>query len=215
LNLGYAAATFALVIPAELPDKTFISAVILSSRHRAAPVWLGVASGLVVQAAIAVLAGRLLALLPHRTVTAVTGALFLLGALYLIFSTEKVDEDQGVELAAVEESVIVGDEATGAAVSSPAVAQSSFLKVAATSFAIVLVAEFGDLTQILIANLSARYRDPTGVFVGASLAFIVVSGAGVAAGRTLLRVVPLALIRKLSGLALLALGIWSVVDAIS
>jgi hypothetical protein len=37
VDLAIAATTFALVIPAELPDKTFISCLVLASRHRAPP----------------------------------------------------------------------------------------------------------------------------------------------------------------------------------
>ena len=77
MNLAVAATTLALVIPAELPDKTFISCVVLSSRHRGLPVWLGGASALTVQALIAVVAGRLLALLPHTTVKIVVAVLFM------------------------------------------------------------------------------------------------------------------------------------------
>ena len=90
MNIGLAAATFAVVIPAELPDKTFISTVVLSSRYRALPVWIGAASGLVLQALVAVLLGKLLSLLPHRVVEAIVAALFLGGALYLIAVKEKV-----------------------------------------------------------------------------------------------------------------------------
>jgi putative Ca2+/H+ antiporter (TMEM165/GDT1 family) len=51
------------------------------------------------------------------------------------------------------------------------------------------------------------------VFTGAALAFVVVSGVGVAAGRALTRLVPLDAVRKVSGLILLGLGIWSAVAA--
>ena len=64
---------------------------------------------------------------------------------------------------------------------------------------------------MLIANLTAHYRDELSVFVGAVVAFWVVSAAGVVAGRTITRYVPLALVRRLSGVALLGLGIWSLV----
>ena len=83
MNLGLAAATFAVVIPAELPDKTFVSTVVLSSRHRPLPVWSGAAAGLVVQAGVAAVAGRLLALAPHRVVAAIVAGLFVAGAAYL------------------------------------------------------------------------------------------------------------------------------------
>jgi putative Ca2+/H+ antiporter (TMEM165/GDT1 family) len=215
VNLGLTAATFALVIPAELPDKTFISSVVLSTRHRPLPVWLGCASALVLQAAIAVLAGRLISLLPHRVVSIVVAVAFLGGAAYLLLSKEEAVEAEAAELAEIEEVLVdTGREPLDRpALAARANAEKS-LRIVAASFGIVALAEFGDLTQVLIANLSARSRDPLSVFVGAALAFVVISGAGVAAGRTLTRVVPLALVRRLSGVALLGLGIWSVVEAI-
>ena len=42
MNLAVAATTCALVIPVELPDKTFASCLVLSSRHRPLPVRSGV-----------------------------------------------------------------------------------------------------------------------------------------------------------------------------
>src|SRR5487761_2568515 len=114
MNIALAAATFALVIPAELPDKTFISAIILSSRHRPLPVWIGASSALVLQALIAVILGRLLALLPHRTVEGVVAALFLGGAAYLLFIPEKAALQQGSELADREERLAGQGEALAA-----------------------------------------------------------------------------------------------------
>lgn len=209
MNLGIEAITFALVVPAELPDKTFISGVVLSSRYSALPVWIGAASGLIVQAGIAVVAGRLLSLLPHHIVEGVVAALFFAGALYLLLVKEKTAIGEGEAIATRQERAL--DKADVQAVALGA--RSSQFRVVLTTFVIIAIAEFGDLTQILIANLSARYRDPLSVFIGASVAFIVVSGVGVALGRTITRVLPLALIRKISGLALLALGILSVVNA--
>ncbi|MEO8329598.1 MAG: TMEM165/GDT1 family protein, partial [Candidatus Nanopelagicales bacterium] len=34
--------TFVLILPAELPDKTFIATLVLSTRYRPLAVWLGV-----------------------------------------------------------------------------------------------------------------------------------------------------------------------------
>ena len=199
MNFVLVGATFAIVVPAELPDKTFISAIILSSRYRALPVWIGAASGLVLQAAIAVLAGRLLAFLPHRVVEIIIAVLFLLGAAYLIFVPEKREIAEGEHIAEQEQNKLA-----------PPI---SNLRIAMTTFGIVALAEFGDLTQVVIANLSARFRDPWSIFVGAAAAFIVVSALGVVTGRTLTRFIPLQIVRRLSGLALLGLGIWSIVGA--
>lgn len=196
MNLAIAATTMVLVIPAELPDKTFISCVVLSSRHKALPVWIGGALALTLQALLAVVAGRLLALLPHTTVRIVVAVLFMAGAVYLIFVPEKAQEEKGERLG--ERAVTV----------------ASNWRVFFTTFSIVALAEFGDITQVLIANLTARYRDPVGVFVGATVGFWIVSGLGVLSGKTITRVVPLSLVRKLCGLVLLGFGIWTIVSIV-
>lgn len=83
-----------------------------------------------------------------------------------------------------------------------------------TTFSVVALAEFGDITQILIANLTARFKDPWAVFLGASVAFVLVSGIGVLGGRAIIRVVPLGIVRRISGLALLGLGIYTIVELV-
>ena len=60
----------------------------------------------------------------------------------------------------------------------------------------IFVGEFGDLTQILTANLAAHYRQPWSVFTGAALGLLTVPGVGVLSGRALVRVLPLNVIRK-------------------
>ncbi len=200
MNLVLAATTFGVIIPAELPDKTFIAAVVMSSRNRPLPVWLGVASGLILQAGIGVIAGRLLALLPHHVVEGIVAGLFLLGGLYLVLVRDKTVESHAQDLAASEEG--------------KAPPPASFLKVAGTAFGVVALAEFGDLTQVIVANFTAHSRDPLSVFVGAAVAFVLVSGLGVLTGRTLVRYVPLSLVRKISGAVLIGLGIYSLVGAL-
>ena len=196
MNLAVAVATGALVIPAELPDKTFISCVVLASRNRALPVYIGAGLALTVQALIAVVAGGLLALLPHTAVRIVVAALFIGGALYLIFVPEKAEQAKGERLG---EHVI------------PVI---SNWRVMLTTFSIIALAEFGDITQVLIANLTARYRDPVGVFVGATVGFWIVSGLGVLSGKWITRVVPLSIVRRLSGAVLLGFGIWTIVGIV-
>ena len=59
----------------------------------------------------------------------------------------------------------------------PAVmARNGFWRVAARSFAVLFIAEFGDLTQLATANLAARYHDPVSVGVGAVLGLWAVGG---------------------------------------
>ena len=63
----------------------------------------------------------------------------------------------------------------------------------------ILVAEFGDLTQILTANLAARYHhDLASVAIGAVLGLWAVAGLAIVGGRSLLKVVPLTVITRIA-----------------
>ena len=184
--------TFFLVALAELPDKTMIATLFMAARSKPAFVWLGATSAFAIHVVLAVVAGRLLQLLPHRVLEAVVTVLFLAGAAYLLVVPEKSAEDKGIEEA---EQAAQGGR-----------------KVFATAFVVILVGEFGDLTQLLTVNLVAKYHQPLSVGVGAFLALMTVAALGAFAGRFLIRVVPLQLIRRLSGVLLLgfaAYGIYS------
>ena len=205
MNFGALLATFAIVIPAELPDKTMITCIVMSSRHRAMPVWLGGAAALILQAGVAVIAGRLLALLPATPLHAVVATLFIAGAAYLILLPEREQTSTSEALVEEEEEREEAKEEAAGAASSP-------WRPLFTTFSIVALAEFGDITQIVIANLTARYHAPLAVFLGASAAFVLVSGIGVLGGRTIIRVVPLSIVRRISGVILLGLGIYTIVE---
>ncbi|WP_019326255.1 TMEM165/GDT1 family protein, partial [Streptomyces sp. TOR3209] len=91
----------------------------------------------------------------------------------------------------------------------------SFWKVSGAGFMLILVAEFGDLTQIMTANLAARYDDPLSVGLGAVLALWAVAGLGIVGGKALMKRVPLALITKIAALLMLGLGVWSLWEAVA
>jgi len=192
VNLSVLLITFGVIFVAELPDKTMIATIVLSSRYRPLPVWIGAALAMVVNSAVAVLAGRLLELLPHRWVEAVVAALFAGGSLYLLLVKEEVETRVGEKEA---EKARAGH------------------RVALGAFVVIVLAELGDLTQILTANLVARYHSPWSVFVGSASALVTVMGVGVIGGRVLLRVLPLATIRRVAGVVLAGFAIFSAVQA--
>ena len=191
MDLSIVAVTFGLIFVAELPDKTMIATIVLASKHRPLPVWIGAAAAMVFNSALAVGAGRLLELLPHRAVEGVVAALFAAGSLYLLLTREAAAEQRGEGEASRE---------------------SSNRAVALTAFGVIIVAELGDLTQILTANLAAHYHQPWSVFVGAAAALIAVVGIGVIGGRALLRVLPLAVIRKIAGALLAGFAVYAAVQ---
>ncbi|GAB3645737.1 TMEM165/GDT1 family protein [Streptomyces sparsus] len=190
-SLTVVAVVFGVVFLAELPDKTAMAGLVLGTRFRASYVFAGVAAAFVVHVALAVAAGSVLTLLPQRLLAAVTGLLFLGGAAVLLWK-----KDHGAE-----------------EVKEPA--DQSFWKVAGSGFTLIMVAEFGDLTQIMTANLAARYEDPLSVGLGAVLALWSVAGLGILGGRALMRRVPLRLITRIAAALMTGLGLWSLFEAVA
>jgi putative Ca2+/H+ antiporter (TMEM165/GDT1 family) len=175
--------TFAVIFPAELPDKSLLAALVLGTRFPALPVWLGASAAFVIHVVIAVVAGGLLRLLPSTLVDVIVTVLFALGAAVLLLGREEEPEEVEVPRGA-----------------------PSWARAFWTSFGVVFVGEWGDITQLATANLAARYDDPVSVGIGAGLALISVSGMILLLGNRLLRRVPLLLVRRGAGvlLALLA-----------
>ncbi|MEU3895504.1 MULTISPECIES: TMEM165/GDT1 family protein [unclassified Streptomyces] len=191
ISLTVTAVVFGVVFLAELPDKTALAGLVLGTRYRASYVFAGVAAAFLLHVVLAVAAGSVLTLLPQQIVHAITGVLFLGGAAVLLM--KKDDEDE--EIRKPEDQ--------------------SFWKVSGAGFMLILVAEFGDLTQIMTANLAARYDDPLSVGLGAVLALWAVAGLGIVGGKALMKRVPLALITKIAALLMLGLGVWSLWEAVA
>jgi putative Ca2+/H+ antiporter (TMEM165/GDT1 family) len=195
--ISVAATVFALIVPAELPDKTFIAALVLSTRFRALPVFVGSAAALAVQAGIAVTAGSLLALLPRTPVKAVSAAIFAAGAVLMLRSIENPDEEQRE----VEKEI------------ADTPAEPTAWRVILTSFLVLFLAEWGDLTQLLTASLSAKYNNPSAVFTGSMLGLVVVAGLAVTGGKAMLRVLPLDWVRRLAAVAFGVVAIFTALEA--
>jgi putative Ca2+/H+ antiporter (TMEM165/GDT1 family) len=206
IDLAVVATTFALILPAELPDKTFIATLVLATRFRHLWVWLGVAAAFLVQVLIAVLAGGLLTLLPSRIVLGATFVLFAAGAIVMVRGglASRAAEQQ----AQAEEADEVAERASAHAVTSP-------LRTVAVSFAVLFTAEWGDLSQLLTAGLAARTGEPVSVFIGSWTALLVVSGLAVLAGSWLRTRVPIWRIRLVSGAILTALAVWTAYEFVT
>ncbi|WP_425245136.1 TMEM165/GDT1 family protein [Streptomyces sp. NEAU-NA10] len=189
ISFTVTALVFGVVFLAELPDKTALAGLVLGTRYRASYVFAGVAAAFALHVALAVAAGSVLTLLPQQIVHALTGVLFVAGAAMLLLKKDEDDE----EIRRPEDQ--------------------SFWKVAGAGFMLILVAEFGDLTQIMTANLAARYDDPLSVGVGAVLALWAVAGLGIVGGKALMKRVPLKLITRIAAVLMLALGVWSLWEA--
>jgi putative Ca2+/H+ antiporter (TMEM165/GDT1 family) len=163
LGLGFT--VFVVIFLIELPDKTALAALLLATRHRPIPVFVGAAAAFLVQSLVAVIAGSIFALLPREPVRIGAGILFLVMAGLLI--------RQNLKKAEAEEAVEVEREA------------SRYRRPFLTAFMVVFVAEWGDLSQLATAALQARYREPLIVFTAATLALWTVSAIAVVLGNRL------------------------------
>ena len=154
-------------------------------------VWAGAAGAFLVHVVIAVTVGvGVFHLLPHRAVEALVSGLFLVGAVLAFREAFRVEE------VAVAEA---GD--------TPG-------RVMATAFLVIFIAEWGDLTQILTANLAAHYHSAISVGVGAVLALWAVAALAVIGGQSLLRFLKVSTLRIITGVVLSALGVYALVLAI-
>jgi putative Ca2+/H+ antiporter (TMEM165/GDT1 family) len=188
---------FGVVFVGELPDKTAVASLILGARYSPLPVLVGVWAAFAVHVAVAVVAGGFVARLPHRPVELVASLLFLVGAVMLLRSNPERAAEEGQEST----QGVRGDRRG--------------VTVVSASFGVVLVAEFGDLTQMLTATLAARYGQPLSVGVGALLALWAVALLAVTAGQTLLRVIPLRRVQQLAAVVLAVLAVLTLANAIS
>ncbi len=189
-------AIFGAVLPviflAELPDKTMFASLLLSARGRPLAVWAGAALAFAVHVSIAVTIGAtLFALLPHRAVEAVVALMFLVGAAFAFRDSIPAEEE-------------AGDHATQFA---------SPRRTVATAFVVIFVAEWGDLTQILTATLAAHFHATLAVALAAMLALWAVAALAVTAGRLLERL-PMVLVRRLTGVVLLAFAVLAGLEAV-
>jgi putative Ca2+/H+ antiporter (TMEM165/GDT1 family) len=200
MDLVVAAIAFGAIFIVELPDKTFIAALVLSTKYKPLAVWLGVGLAFGVQTLVAVTAGTLATLLPDALIKSVAVAIFLIGAVVLFRTAPGAD-------AAEKET----EEEYAAGSNEP----KSFLKAAVASFLILFAAEWGDLSQLLTISLVAKYHDQVSVFVGAWVALLTVSGLAVIAGRVLLRYLKLSVLHYVGAAVCLLLAAITAVEVLT
>ncbi|MEU6154754.1 TMEM165/GDT1 family protein [Actinosynnema sp. NPDC047251] len=170
---------FGVIFLAELPDKTMVATLVLTTRYRAWPVFVGVTVAFAVQCVVAATFGGVLTLLPDRLVAGIVALLFGVGAFLLLKESFAADDEESAE------------SGSGGAV--------TFRRAALTSFGVLFAAEWGDASQLATAALSARYGAPVFVGVGAFLALVVVAGIAVLVGRKIAGRIPTHLIQRVSG----------------
>jgi len=178
---GVSLSAFALIALAEIGDKSQLVCMTLATRHRHWPVILGATTAFIVLNALAVLFGAAVAAwVPDRLMAALVAVLFGAFGIHALLAG--------------------GDDAGGDAMEKPG--HGVFL----TTLLLILVAEFGDKTQIAVAGLAGSMA-PLPVWAGATAALVSVSALGVWAGRTVLRRLPLKWLHRAGGGIFLAFAL--------
>jgi Ca2+/H+ antiporter, TMEM165/GDT1 family len=175
---------YGIVFVAELPDKTALAALVLATRHKAIPVFVGAALALAIQSLVAVAAGQLLTLLPARPVHVVAGVVFLISAIVMW-----VRHDEG--------ETKLGDESK----------TRGFWGSTWAVFGVVFIAEWGDLTQLATGALAARYAAPVAVFVGATAALWSVAAIAAFVGNKASSLLSASLVQKIASGLFAAIGV--------
>ncbi|MGW5050786.1 TMEM165/GDT1 family protein [Actinokineospora sp. NPDC004072] len=186
---------FALVFVVELPDKTMVATLILTTRYRAWPVFVGVTAAFAVQVVIAAAFGGVLTLLPDRVVAGIVALLFGIGAFLLLKEGFSKDDDKE----------------TAAAANGPA----TFTRIALTSFGVLFAAEWGDASQIATAGLSAKYAEPVFVAIGSFLALVTVAGVAVLVGRKIADRLRPKLIQRVAGVVFAGFALFALYQVIT
>jgi putative Ca2+/H+ antiporter (TMEM165/GDT1 family) len=191
VHLSIVLAVFPVIFIGELPDKTMFASLVLGTRGHPRAVWLGAASAFLLHVVIATTIGvGLFHLVPHRALEGVVAALFLAGAIWALLESR----DEEIDL--IERETV------------------THRQVAATAFAVIFVAEWGDLTQILTANLAAHYHSAVSVGLGATLALWTVALIAVVGGQGLMRWVNVTILRRSMAAVLTVLAVVTAVSAI-
>ena len=176
---------FPVIFLAELPDKTMFASLVMATKGRPFQVWLGAAGAFVVHVAIATTVGvALFAVLPHRAVDAVVAAMFVFGAAYAWREGTKAEDERALRTVPNHGAVL-------------------------TAFVVIFLAEWGALTQVVPANLAAKYHSPLSVGIGTVLALWSVAAIAVLGGQALLRFVNVPTVRKVTAVVLLCLAAYT------
>lgn len=171
--------TFILIALAELGDKSQLVCMTLAARYRHWPVLIGASIAFLLLNTLAVIFGAAVAeWLPERIMAVAVALLFAVFGIQALFFSNGDDIDGNEFKSKTGHSIFI------------------------TTFLLIVVAEFGDKTQIAVAGL-ATSLSPLAVWTGACLALVVVSALGVWAGRTLLQRLPLAWLHRTGGILFL------------
>lgn len=178
------ATSLALVVLAEMGDKTQLLAMAFAARFRWQTVLWGVFAATAANHLLAVLAGNYLtSIVPLQWVKVAAAASFVLFGLWTIRGDELHGEDRRFSF-------------------------SPFWTV----FAAFFIAEMGDKTQLATVALAAEYQSIIPVWLGTTSAMVVADALGIIVGIVLGRRIPERAVKWFAALIFIAFGFWGLAE---
>jgi len=182
--------TFGTIFVAELiGDKNIYTISSLATRFRPSQVFCGFTAAFAIKTLIAILLGSVIAELPTSLVATTSTVTFFLTALMIWFKrSNNAPAEREYE--------------------------SHLPKAILVPFAAILFSEWGDIGQIMAATLTARYQAPLIVFLGGTMALVTKGVLALIIGSSLRRRVPISILRPVSAILCVILGVISAVSPI-
>jgi len=175
--------SYLLIFAAEIGDKSQLVCMALAARYRAWPVMIGSSLAFIILNTLAVIFGVAIAnFIPPLMLSAIVAVLFLVFGIHAL-RIEDEPEDEQVEI-------------------------KSSKNILFATLLLIIVAEFGDKTQLAVVALSSTSL-PLAVWLGSTMALITTSALGVWAGRTLLQRIPISLLHRISGVIFILLALFA------
>lgn len=176
----------------ELPDKTALSILLLSTRHHGVAVFLGAAAAFVIQSLVAVTFGSVLGVLPEKWTHIAAGLLFLFFSFRLWREWRSNEEEEEPQAGSF----------------------NNFRKALISSFTMIFIAEWGDLTQLATAAMQVKYREPWPIFFASVLALWSVTVLSILAGKSLKKWLDPKKLQLIGVFVFLLVGIYFLVTAV-
>jgi len=187
-SLAAFAASFLLIVLAEMGDKTQFLAMSFATRYNAYKVLFAVFLATMASFAITVAIGQLLTTIVPLDVISLAASLSFIGfGLWTLRGEKPKSEDKKV----------------------------SRFGVVGTVFLAFFIAEFGDKTQLATISLAAQYQNAVSVFIGATLGMLLADGIGIIVGVVLGKHIPQRTIKWVSATIFLIFGLVGVYEVLS
>ena len=187
--------TYVLIFVAELPDKTAMATLVMAAQGPALPIFIGASAAFVIQSLVAVLCGSYIGRLSGGVVNLGVGLLFLLFA-YLALRKSLQPPSKGGSHAFQISS------------------RRGFWMAIGSSFLVIFIAEWGDLTQLATAALAAKSSNPITIFCAATLALWSVTALTIVLGRYLQKFIQQKQLQQIAAAVFLLVGMYFVLQVV-